>query len=514
MKKRMKWLPLLLMVLIFSTMGAMNVYADKTDEGTIYEGVYFNSISLAGKTEKEAEMIISDYVNELLSKPILITMGNRYLEIMPEDIGMTWMNPQIYKEAYNVGRFGNLIKRYKEQKDLETSVVELRTVFKADEELLRTLLTEKAEMLGVEPINWSMEKNGKSYEYIPGTPGTAMDIEGSFQMLVDYFANTYTLESETPELIYTVAEPLGSEEELALVKDKLGTFTTWYVGSSEGRIQNVENGTKKIDGTLLYPGEEFSVYRCVSPFTLENGYGIGYAQVNGASVESIGGGICQVSTTLYNAVLRAELEVTERFAHSMRVGYVLPAEDAAIAGDYKDLKFVNNLDHPIYIEGYASLGNLTITIYGVETRSKDREVTFESEILEEMIPSFEFKEVNQPIGYIDCVQKESFGYKACLWKIVTEKGVEVSKEKVNNSKWTPGVGKYEIGMTSSYPEAIEAVRAALEEARTTGDMTVVHEAIAYWSDEAIAARENGTATDNGGDTNPGETGTEDTEGEN
>ena len=92
-------------------------------------------------------------------------------------------------------------------------------------------------------------------------------------------------------------------------------------------------------------------------------------------VDSLGGGICQVSTTLYNAVLLSELEVTERHNHSMIVTYVDPSADAAIAESAgKDFKFVNNTDHPIYIDGHCENKNITFTIYGVETRSAEREV--------------------------------------------------------------------------------------------------------------------------------------------
>lgn len=509
MKKRMKWLPLLLMVLILSTMGAMNVYADKTDEGTIYEGVYFNSISLAGKTEEEAEMIISDYVNELLSKPILITMGNRYLEIMPEDIGMTWMNPQIYKEAYNVGRFGNLIKRYKEQKDLESASVELRTVFKADEELLRTLLEEKQSTLSLPAENWSMVKEGKKFTYIEGKSGTLMDMEASYELLVEYFAEEYSLESETPELIWTVAEPLGSEEELAKVKDVLGTFSTWYEGSTPGRNQNVENGARKINGVLLYPGERLSVHDQTAPYTVENGYGIGYMYYEGKSIESVGGGICQVATTLYNAVLLSELHVNNRAPHSMTVGYGQLSADAAIAGDYKDLVFTNNLEYPIYIEGETKGGVITFTIYGVETRSSNRTIEFEPEILEEIVLDIECRETTAPIGTVYCKKDPQIGYKARLWKIIKENGVEVERVQVNNSSYIAVGGIYEIGMSSDNPQAVEAMKAAIAKAKEEKNIQIVYDTAAYWSQQASDTEEGVTGGSEGTgiteDTNTGNT---------
>ena len=89
---------------------------------------------------------------------------------------------------------------------------------------------------------------------------------------------------------------------------------------------------------MIYPGDEFSVYQTVAPFNADNGYKLAGAYENGTTVDAYGGGICQVSTTLYNAVIRAELEVTERSGHSMIVNYVDPSADAAIAGEYKDFK--------------------------------------------------------------------------------------------------------------------------------------------------------------------------------
>ena len=93
----------------------------------------------------------------------------------------------------------------------------------------------------------------------------------------------------------------------------------------------MENGCRLINGTTLYPGEEFSTLDKISPFTEANGYYPAGSYLNGMVVDSLGGGICQVSTTLYNAVLLSELEVTQRSNHSMIISYVKPSMDAAIA---------------------------------------------------------------------------------------------------------------------------------------------------------------------------------------
>ena len=104
----------------------------------------------------------------------------------------------------------------------------------------------------------------------------------------------------------------GNKEELAKVKDVLGSYTTSFSSSGKDRSANVTNGCSLINGTTIYPGETFSTYETVSPFTADNGYYMAGSYLNGQVVDSIGGGICQVSTTLYNAVLKAELQVEER----------------------------------------------------------------------------------------------------------------------------------------------------------------------------------------------------------
>ena len=136
-------------------------------------------------------------------------------------------------------------------------------------------------------------------------------------------------------------------------RQNLGGFSTDFSSSAAGRATNVKNACSLINGSVIYPGEQFSVYEAISPITTDNGYQIAGAYENGQVVDSVGGGVCQVATTLYNAVIRAELDIVQRYNHSMIVSYVKPSDDAAIAGTYKDLKFKNNLDNPVYIGAIA-----------------------------------------------------------------------------------------------------------------------------------------------------------------
>ena len=179
-------------------------------------------------------------------------------------------------------------------------------------------------------------------------------------------------------------------------------------------------------------------------------------------METYGGGICQVSTTLYNAVIKAELAVTERFPHSMIVNYVNPSMDAAIAGTYKDLKFKNNTNAPVYIEGITGGGIITFSIYGEETRDAGREVIFESQIISENHPATQIQgSASHNVGYVSVQQSAHVGKVAKLWKIVKENGVEKSREEFNNSNYRASPKIIIVGTNTASEEARAYIQNAI-----------------------------------------------------
>lgn len=162
----------------------------------------------------------------------------------------------------------------------------------------------------------------------------------------------------------------------------IGTFTTSYTGAGSGRKQNIENGAQKLHQKVILPGEEFSVADALLPFTETNGYAPGGTYIDGVLAESIGGGVCQLSTTLYNALLYTKLDITRRSSHSLPVGYISPGRDAAIAGDYKDLRFKNTTKTPVLLLCEATGNEVKVTLYGQKEAGREK-VSFESVVTEE-----------------------------------------------------------------------------------------------------------------------------------
>lgn len=460
----------------------------KARETVIQRGIYVNDIDLSDKSAQEARKEIEEYVSSFGDVPITLHVEEEgTIVASAADLGLKWGNEEILDEVASFGRDGDILRCYKELKDLEhqNKIYEVRFGF--DKKKIQSLIEENAAQYNKEAVNATLTKTEEGFQITEGEMGKVIDTAASVDSVYEYLTGEWDGSACDVDLVVVVDEPQGTTESLAKVKDVLGTFTTSYSTSGGSRSANVANGCSLINGTTLYPGEEFSAYEAVSPFTEANGYYMAGSYLNGQVVDSLGGGICQVSTTLYNAVLRAELEVTERYNHSMIVTYVDPSADAAIAeSSGKDFKFKNNREYPIYIEGVTTPDKqITFTIYGVEDRDSNREVVYESVVLERIAPDTEviYTDASLPVGYC-VVQSAHVGYKAQLWKVVKENGVEVSREQVNSSSYMKAPRSATVGVATADPNIYNAIMAAV----ATNSVDEVKAVSKAYKDAAAAAQ--------------------------
>lgn len=458
------WVSLCIFLGLILMQNTFNMTAYAKEELKIKDGIYADDILLSGMSEKEAEDKIQDYIDSLMDVSItLVVAQEEEILVTPSQLGLKWKNPEIIEEAIMLGTQGNIVQRYKEITDLahENKIYPIELEF--DSESISTFLLENGSKFDKKAIDMTLAGNDGDFEIVEGQNGYILNIAESTKLLNDYLINTWDHGEDKVVLVVDVEQPRGTKEELMQIKDVLGTYTTSYATSAPGRCMNVENGCKKINGTILYPGDEFCTYDIVSPFTKENGYDIAGAFLKGKVIDSVGGGICQVSTTLYNAVLFAELDVTMRYNHSMVVSYVEPSMDAAISGSAgKDFRFINNLEHPVYIEGYTKNKKVTFVIYGVETREENRTLEFETEILSTTPagPEVIYTDETKPIGYV-ASQGAHIGYKAKLWKIVKEDGNVVSKEMINKSTYNMSPRSATVGIATTDPNAYNQIMEAV-----------------------------------------------------
>ena len=451
----------------------------EAEKRTIPEHISISGQDVSGMTAEQANQVLADYLAQYDDIQFTLKAGEKSVTADGEDIALIAKNADVVERAMNYGSEGNLIARYKAAQDVKAGVQkDFAISLTADINTVKEYLEKKSDSLNVKAVNNGLKRENGAFQYVEGSAGVTVLTDKSAVAVADYISGQWDGGDASIDLITEVVQPRGTQEELSQVKDLLGAYHTDFSSSASGRKKNVTNGASKLNGTVLYPGETLSVYEVVSPFTPENGYGLGGAYENGTTVESYGGGICQVSTTLYNAVMRAELEIVTRAAHSMVVSYVEPSMDAAIAGTYKDFQFKNNQDTPIYIEGYTSGGILYFNIYGKETRPSNREVSFVSEVLETTEPVKEFVASDDlPVGTIKKTQSSHTGYKARLWKIVTVDGVEESRKVYNNSTYKVSNQIMSVGLSGASPEAAAAIKNAI----ATQNEDTIRAAVNQWA---------------------------------
>lgn len=443
-------------------------------EDVIVDGVYIGNVSVGQMTEDEARAAVEEYVNGLMDTTFTLSGENGSIAMTAADMGIYTDIDSAVVDAKRAGKAGNLIKRYKTMQDLKREPLVLDMHLSVDKQKTAQKLYESAHELSQEAVDNTLVREDGVFKIVPGKKGIEVDIVPSVYAINDYLMNVWDGVDNEIKLVSTVVEPRGSEEELSKVKDLLGTFHTDFRTSGAGRTKNVTTGCSKVNGTVLYPGDEFKLSPTISPFTQENGYELAGSYENGTVVESFGGGICQVATTLYNAVILAELEITMRYNHSMQVSYVPPSMDAAIAGDYKDLRFKNNTNAPIYIEGYCNNKIIYFNIYGEETREAGRTISFESEVLSEEEMELEFKkDETLDVGYWNVDQSAHIGLGSQLWKIVKIDGVQKSRDLFNKSTYKSSPKIITIGVKGLSSEQLATLDAAIE----TGDETTVKDTV-------------------------------------
>ncbi len=216
--------------------------------------------------------------------------------------------------------------------------------------------------LAVEPQDAYFDED---WEVVDETVGCTFAVEQALAV----WNETPWLEEALIPLTITWPETTGEGLRALLFRDKLGEQTSYFPNSIQNRISNIQLAASKINGVVLKPGEVFSYNETVGERTLDNGFLMAAAYSNGEVVEELGGGICQVSSTLYCAVLYSQLNLRSRDSHYFKVDYLPWGQDATVSWPQPDFKFINSRDYPIRIHAEADpVGrSITVEIWGTDT---------------------------------------------------------------------------------------------------------------------------------------------------
>ena len=431
-------------------------------ETTIAKGIYVEGVNVGGMTMEEAKQAIQAKVDEMGATSVTLMFADQPITTTLSELGYTWKNTDVLDGVKDFGTSGTIVDRYKALKDLEIGRKNYPLVFTVNEERVRNYVR-TCSIYNSDPVEGRLYMGDSGVPEVEGgTDGLTLKVNKSAREVRNAIENWQGGDIRV-DLVVERVSPKASYELLSKVKDVMGSATTDYSASSWARAVNVQNGCSLINGSVVWPGEEFSVTAAVTPFSAENGYQPAPSYEENRVVDSYGGGICQVSTTLYNAALKSEMDITARSNHTMIVTYVEPSKDAAIAEGSMDMAFVNNTDAPIYIEGYTTGATITFTIFGHDTRDPARSIEFESRVLQTIEPSGiqMYPDTTQYIGYLSQTNTPHTGYSAELWKNIYYDGVLQDSVQVNSSYYQAVGTIYSVGVKSYYPGVTQAMYQAI-----------------------------------------------------
>jgi len=343
--------------------------------GKIYPNVIAIQQDIGKLNTDQAYQIIKPVAEKILSTPIIINYDDMELiSIIPQEhlgasIDVIWL----VNEAYTIARRGSLFNRISERISLIKNDYQLSNFLKFNENKFNSFYKQLQSKVEQPPCAASIT----SSRVIPAQIGITINRQELLAELQKSIIDSASVDiPNSIELpVYYEKPTISTTEILAQigVYEIISTYETSLQGKAENAIYNIQKAAKQINGLILNPQDIFSFNQIVGPAEKEDGYKEGIIIANGQFVNGYGGGVCQVSTTLYNAALLANLQIIERYHHSIygeATNYVPLGRDAAVFYGYKDLKFRNSLDQRIVIFCDIKSNRLVVTIYGEKALDK------------------------------------------------------------------------------------------------------------------------------------------------
>lgn len=418
------------------------------------EGVTVEGVAIGGKTMSEAEAMLKELIaSKALSGKLPLTLNDQTYYFDLSTVPVTTNLADVLAQAFQLARSGNV-------EDVLTEAANIRTNGKAFTLTLQydfSSISAQVAALAAEidqPASSAtfdkIDKDAHTVTIAQGTGGIAVDQQALVQSITTaLMGGDYT----TPITIPLQASPSISPD--AQVTFLSTSAETSFSGSSSNRIYNIQKGADLMNGYVLKPGETFSTNGVLGTRTLANGWKMANAYVSGTTEEQAGGGVCQLSSTLYNAVVKADLEIVSRRNHSMPVSYMRKGLDATInsVGNIIDFKFKNNTDSDVVIFAWTSGKTLHFKLYRCEFATDEYdEIRLTSEKIDTIYPSGEMVEEldpTLPVGSEEIVVERKNGERWQSYKNYYKDGKLVKTEKLAVSTYSAFDGKKLVGPSPS-----------------------------------------------------------------
>mgnify|MGYP004463936993 FL=1 len=444
-------------------------------DGVFYPNIFVNDIPLEGKTLDEAAAVVTQQVQSLISsfRITLRTEDGRSWDITGDSLNMKYDIADQLDQLWAIGHTGSSSTRYEQVKALEAEPAMRYTTLTYDLSQVNQILNQiKAEVdqPAVSATRVQDDSKWPPFSYTDDIPGQTLDITGLNERICTMVD---TLESGVVVLSPTPVQATITRAQLEAQIVKLSSYET-TVGKSgeyaEARAENVRLGTEKFNHLVIRAGESVSFNKVAGKRTVANGYQQALEIAYGNYVLGTGGGICQVSSTLYNAVVNAGLTVNKRTPHAIPSSYVEKGLDATVSDDRYDFVFSNNTNSDIYIEtefvkvkGYY---HSRFTIYG---RPDPNGYTYKlvSQVVETIPlpePTYEKDTTGEHVFYDDETAVKSSGREGYIVDVylvtMDSKGLEISREKKYTDTYKASAPVYWIGVNpheTPIPEGFESI---------------------------------------------------------
>lgn len=362
----------------------------KSYKNFIYSGVFVDGVDFGGKTQSDIKnyfskknKIIGKYTIEFISSPTSATVSG-------QQIGFGYDEDLLAQQAFLIGRSENQLSNLHLILKSYFSGINLPPAFHYSPDKLDGLLSQLKQETEVQPVNALFTfENGRVTAFSLSHNGQIIDMPALKKSVYDKLTSLVTNNKPMRIIIKVpiiVVKPTVTNENVNSfgISELIGEGTSLFQHSIENRIYNISLAASRLNGVLIAPGEVFSFDKTLGDVSSFTGYKQAYVIENGRTVLGDGGGVCQVSTTLFRAALNAGLPIVERSAHAYRVGYYEqdsgPGIDAAVYSPTVDLKFKNDTGHHILIQSYADTANLRLT-FDLYSTKDGREVIINQPVI-------------------------------------------------------------------------------------------------------------------------------------
>ncbi|MCL6611072.1 MAG: VanW family protein [Peptococcaceae bacterium] len=409
--------------------------------GKILPGITIAGVTLGGMSPEKAEIALREKFGGLENESLILEGGGRQWKIPMRDIGAVYDYGEAVKKAYAVGRSGSLLRRISEFLGNRTRAASISLLFKFDREALEKELEKISREYTRVPRSARLVAENKKVKLIPSEEGLEMDLAETMNRIED-------LQAGVPPRVVIASRPVPpqvGDGDLSGLTDVLAECVTPFEDRTPSRIRNMARSADRIDGILVDPGEVFSFNRRVSPIDERGGYEKAPIIIDDRLVNDYGGGVCQVSTTLYWAVLLSGLEIVERHAHSRPVKYVSPGLDATVADGLLDLRFRNNLDRPVYISASADPEEeiVRVAVIGKKEENTDHKIEFEVKTIPPEIVTV----INPSLrpGRSNVINDGSPGFDVMVYRVTLMAGGGDRRELISDDYYPPEPRVVEAG---------------------------------------------------------------------